>query len=302
MTGLMLDALVVPSPQELVNDCRQVGAVVVGGYWWRPWPGSTWTPEHDAALGAAGIAVLKIVVPGNAPPDPLGILWGLNNAVVAMDLETNSLPPPEWVSRFLYVATQINNLRPIRYGDLNVLAAYPALHGDWVSHGLIPVRAGAIEPIPELPQYPGVVADQYAVEVTVNGHGYDASVINLGIFSIGQEDDMFTDSDRARLGDKVYAFDLGADKTRYVAGPDQNTYFNLVSQGSAGAVTTVRVFAYDPAGSVLGVKDYTTRGNQPNLAGPQQAAGQVAELGATGPGVTLGFVNQGPDDVVVTIH
>ncbi len=298
----MLDTLTPPSPGELVADCRQVGAQAVGRYWWRPWPGSTWTLDHDAALAWAGIQILYIVVPGDNPPSPLVTCEGLRGVPVVADLEPSSLPAREWVDQFCAFVSWVQHGRALRYGDLGDLAGYPACEGDWISHGLGPIQAGVFEPVPPLPQWPGTVAWQYAVQVQINGHDYDASVVDLSIFPGFGGDDMFEDSDRARLADKVYGFELGAEKVRYIAGPDQNTYFNLVSQGPDGKTTTVRVFAYDAAGAVLGVKDYRTTGNQPNVAGPQQAAGQASELGATGAGVTLGFVSQGPDDVMVTIH
>jgi Glycosyl hydrolases family 25 len=117
----------------------------------------------------------------------------------------------------------------------------------------------------------------------------------------GQEDDMFTDEDRARLGDKLFGFDLAAGRTKFVPGPDQNTEFNIVSQGNDGARTTVRVFAYDTAGNVLGQQAYVTNANLPNQHGPTQSFGVAAALGATG-ACSLGFVNDGAGDVYVTLH
>lgn len=112
---------------------------------------------------------------------------------------------------------------------------------------------------------------------------------------------MFNDSDRARLFDKLWGFDLAAGKTKWVPGPDQNTEFNILSQGLTGANTNVRVFTYAPNGAPLGVCAFVTAGNKPNVSGPTQAFGTAAGCGATGP-CSLGFQNDGPDDVVVSIH
>lgn len=112
---------------------------------------------------------------------------------------------------------------------------------------------------------------------------------------------MFSDSDRARLADKMFTFDLAAGHSKWVPGTDQNTEFNCLSQGQTGAQTQVQVIAYDVQGNPQGSCGYVTTGNQPNVKGPSQGFGTARDCGATGP-CSLGFVNRGPDDIVVSIH
>jgi hypothetical protein len=61
------------------------------------------------------------------------------------------------------------------------------------------------------------------------------------------------------------------------------------------------VIAYDPQGTPLGSCLYVTTANQPGVKGPSQGSGAARDCGATGP-CSLGFVNRGPDDIVVSIH
>ncbi len=177
---LMLDCLDPPTPAELVADCQQVGAGAVARYWWRPMDVGGWTPAHEQALHSAGIQELYIVVPGNTPPDPSVTLAGLGAVPVAVDLETGSLPPASWVASWI-ASARAQGCRPLRYGDQPVLARYPPADGEWWSHGAIPVRTGQLLPVPPLPA--GLVADQYSVKVYINGHEYDASVVDPNLWA-----------------------------------------------------------------------------------------------------------------------
>lgn len=189
---LMLDALNPPNPAALVNDCRSVGAKAVALYVLRRnavggmLGVGTWTSAHVAACNDAGIATLPIIVPGSNPDagDALHAIgaakqYGVRTRAMVADIETLSFPSFAWVQSY-GGSVRAAGWKALRYGDVGPLANYPALDGDWISHGKIPVRDGVIFPMPALPS--GCVADQYAVNCVINGHQYDASVIDSSVF------------------------------------------------------------------------------------------------------------------------
>lgn len=201
MSELFLDALNPPAPDQLVADLRSVGATAVGFYVLRR-DGSggdlgigTWTPAHIARVRAEGdIGLVAIVVPGNRPldTDPQTAmasavqLGAPADVAMSIDLEQFSEPNAGWVGGAIAEFRRAGH-RTLRYGDVALLAQYPAGDGDWVSHGYIPVRDGVLEPVPALPNVPGVVGDQYAVHVSINGHTYDASVFAAGVLTRGDD-------------------------------------------------------------------------------------------------------------------
>jgi hypothetical protein len=187
---ILLDALFPPSPDLLVSDCRAFGAA---GCWVyaarRDAAGAdagigSWTPAHVDALHAAGMMAPAIIVPGDRPGDIAPMLDGVAalgcDPVTAWDIETASLPPAAWLAAAI-VATRSRGWLALRYGDAPILAAYPNGDGDWLSHrGDLVVRAGAVEPVPSVPN--GLAAWQYVVDVAGPHAGYDASVIDPNVF------------------------------------------------------------------------------------------------------------------------
>jgi hypothetical protein len=191
---VLLDALWPPAPADLVRDVLEVGAA---GCWlyvarWDAqgrWMGTGGcTPGHAIALRAHGLACPGIVVPGNAPPSDLSgvqsaLGWFGTDPRTAFDLEAYSFPSAAWLMTAAAAVRQLGHLA-LRYGDGPTLALrYPELDGDWWSHGAIPVRAGwaPADGVPELPA--GLVADQFAVEASINGHSYDVSVADAATFT-----------------------------------------------------------------------------------------------------------------------
>lgn len=193
-TGLMLDTLNPPSPDALLRDMMSVRADAVGIYVLRRdgfgnlMNTGTWTLEHVARVQAAGKRLLPIMVPGNNPQSldaSIAALHatalGITTRIMVIDIEQFSFPPAQWV-REAIGSLHVHGYKVLRYGDVAGLRSYPAADGDWISHGLIPVRAGSWLPVPLLPD--GCVADQYAVQVTINGTGYDVSVAEMDMFSV----------------------------------------------------------------------------------------------------------------------
>ena len=185
MSQILVDTLFPPAPAQLADTCQRLGAAGCWVYCWRPNGNGGWTPAHVAALHGAGLLAPGIVVPGNTPPDPRVLIAAAAAMAcdpwLAVDLEAFSLPPAAWVAAFGTWARPA--FRPLRYGDLSVLATYPQLDGDWLSHGEIAVRSGTYTPVPALP--PACVADQYAVQVLEGGAEWDVSVSDPGVFALG---------------------------------------------------------------------------------------------------------------------
>jgi hypothetical protein len=190
---LLLDALNPPRPAQLVADCRDAGADGCWVYAARFDAAGddigigTWSRAHVDALRAAGLVTPAIIVPGDAPPAPGPLLDAVDalacDLQVAYDLETFSLAPPAWLARAI-AETRARGRRPLRYGDVGVLATYPAADGDWISHGAgLLVRAGVLQPVPPVPA--GTVADQYVVRLVVNGNNYDGSTADPAVFTGG---------------------------------------------------------------------------------------------------------------------
>jgi hypothetical protein len=199
---LFLDALNPPAPAQLVADLAAVGATACGYYVLRRTASGgelgigTWSSAHVTALRQAGIGLLAIIVPGDnpLPSDPLVAMdiataLGAPAGAIAIDLENFSTPSAGWVSGAID-AFRAGGWKALRYGDVALLDQYPVGDGDWVSHGYIPVRDGDWSPIPALPNVPGLVGDQYCVNVTINHSSYDASVFDPSVFIADQEADM----------------------------------------------------------------------------------------------------------------
>jgi len=219
--GLFLDALNPSSPDQLVNDLRQVGASAVGLYVLRRDASGNllgngdWTPGHVQAVLAAGFHVLPIVVPGSRPQDSdpqsaidTALAFGCPVGPIVVDLETFSFPSAGWVGGFIQTV-RAQGWKALRYGDVTALAGYPVGDGDWISHGYIPVRSDQLFPVPALPQVAGVVGDQYTVGVILNGTSYDGSVFDLNIFG-GVDDMALTPEQDQRLADVLYMLLYGA--------------------------------------------------------------------------------------------
>lgn len=155
--------------------------------------------------------------------------------------------------------------------------------------------------------FPGRRGWQYANEVVFAGLNCDISTTQFKLLGGlgGPSDDMFTDADRAMLQslvasvtNKLSPFLVPAGKTVWISGPDQNTLWNVCPQDKA---VTLQVFAYTVDGSVIGAVTPRLVANDPGKRGPVPGYGRAADLGVTG-SCTLGFVNNGPGDVWVTVH
>jgi hypothetical protein len=196
-----LDALFPPAnPRQLVADLVAAQASACGIYVLRRDAGGInlgiggWTAAHVEALLEDGFGILPIMVPGSSPldTDP-GTAMATAEALgcpvgpMSIDLEKFSTPNAGWVEGCI-AELRANGWRALRYGDVSLLASYPPGDGDWISHGYIPVSSGALFPRPELPVEPGVVGDQYAVQVThagqtLLGAEYDGSVFSSDVFT-----------------------------------------------------------------------------------------------------------------------
>lgn len=240
---IMLDAAYPPSPSQLVADLRACGA---GAHAWYVYGGITrYTSAHLDALSAAGVLALPIVVPGDIPPD-YGTLAqdlsssGVQGGPVVVDLERYSMPPAAWVAG---LPAAIPGVRWGRYGTTGTLAGYPALAFDWVSWW--PNNQQSLAPIPaSIPN--GWAGWQYAHAISINGSGYDASVIDpAAIFEATGGADL-TPEETKQLGEvHTWAFSAAINtQPGFVPNPD----------GSPSATKTMRseldevhTWAYDAA-------------------------------------------------------
>jgi hypothetical protein len=184
---IALDAAYPPSPAEWVQDLDWAGAE--SAFYYAVGPFARYTPAHLEAARAAGKRLCAIIVPGSAPTSihlMLAVVAALGGAgdPVVFDLETGSLPPALWLGDAISAAREAGH-PPRRYGDMGVLAGYPAADGDWVSHGPGPIRAGwsPADGVPVLRS--GLLGWQFAVQVTINGHQYDVSVCDPSLFAGG---------------------------------------------------------------------------------------------------------------------
>lgn len=195
-TLIGLDALFPPDAASVVRDANQVGAQVIGCYVFRQGGIGGWNPMLVQNIRAAGKTMLPIVVPGNNPPPASTVLnavraMGFAGGVVALDLEATSLPPVAWATSWITIV-QAAGFKPIEYGSVLNLEPYGiGLSMDWVANWL---RTGSLEPLPTLPS--GEAGWQFANEVSINGHVYDASLFDSSIF---EGDDMFEQADRDQL-------------------------------------------------------------------------------------------------------
>lgn len=209
--GLMLDALYPPTTREnVLKDMASVGADAMAVYVLRR--NSAGGLAGNGSWSASNVPisnVLPIIVPGNNPRSSdiqtciqQCFEWGITTRALVIDIEVSSFPSVSWVSEALHELHGFD-WKCYGYGDLDTFKSYPTLDGYWISHGLIPVRASSIEPIPVLPEYPLLIADQYAVSVGINRSDYDASVVDMSIFSSVSSSSSFGDGDNMK---RVYAF------------------------------------------------------------------------------------------------
>jgi len=191
----MLDAAFPPSPSQWIADMNAVNAKVGAIYIWGGF--TNYSLAHVQAAIAAGKYVLPIVVPGNVGPYPHSVLtalfnYGITAGPVAIDIETGSLPSRAWDSNF-DTFMRSNKFIPIEYGTQSRFGPWGGPYTDndelWIASWL---RTGTLNPIPALPT--GDVALQFVDDIVINGHTYDASVINESIFA-GQGVDMATPDD-----------------------------------------------------------------------------------------------------------
>lgn len=211
---LMLDAAYPPLPDQLNADCDAVGAGGVFAYLWGPIV--NWTPDHVTLMRAHGKIVIPIIVPGNFPGDPINMLhalplWGFHDGPVMFDFETNSEPALVWW-KWAQDTLAAGGYHAEPYGTTPILGIYDPTDDDWVAEW---IRTGVLDPIPNLP--PNWEAWQFVNDITINGHQYDASVINpdaLGVFP-----DMTPEQDAALTETQQRSADI----------------WNLLTQGRTGA-------------------------------------------------------------------
>lgn len=185
---ILLDTLYPPSPAQLVDDCRALGAHGCWAYVLRRDAGGAdlglggWTPAHvDALHGDARLAP-GIVVPGNLPPAGQACVDALRamrcDPVLGTDLELWSLPPTWWVDQLQGLEAG-QGVRGIDYGTAATLGTYdPANRWSWLAAW---VRTGVLEPVPALPS--GRLAWQFVNDVPApSGRLYDASVVDETLF------------------------------------------------------------------------------------------------------------------------
>jgi hypothetical protein len=164
-------------------------------------------------------------------------------------------------------------------------------------------QAGVPQPHYWLAQYdgvnslpPGCVAKQFINPPGSGGH-YDLSTVAdywPGVDPPAAEED----------GMQSFFIKVG-DPVLWIPGPNQVTQFNLVAD--KGAVD-VQLYASDVAGNPVALdpnkSGFQLQGNLPNVHGPVQVFGSLADLGVSGP-VTLGIqATQDPTcfaDAVVTL-
>lgn len=172
---LFLDAAYPPFPAELLLDLANTGADGCFLYVWGPIV--NWTPYHRALLQQAGFHAVPIVVPGNAPGDPIEMVnavnaWGWPGGPVIFDFEGGSDPGSPWFQNAVNVFA-IHGYRAEPYGTSSFLDRYDPEDRDWVANW---IRTGILDPIPTLPA--GWEAWQFVNDIIVNGHTYDASIVS----------------------------------------------------------------------------------------------------------------------------
>lgn len=170
-----LDAAFPPPPAQWVSDIRSVGGsvgfvYVVGGI-------LNYTPDHVTVARQFGCIPVPIVVPGNVPPDYATVLsalrrYGFVAGAVVVDLEPGSEPADSWARGLAVYLAQFGYVVD-RYGTSSVLGHYAPENADWIAQWQ---RRGVLYPIPALPV--GWMAWQFVDDIVVNGHTYDASVID----------------------------------------------------------------------------------------------------------------------------
>jgi hypothetical protein len=197
---LLLDALNVPSPAQLVADVRSAGARGCFAYVWRPGGIADWSKAHvDALRGAGMISAPIIVAPGSGMPDPsAGVsaakAFGFTGGPIFADMEgPHNLPPDTWWRKYL-AECLLAGFQPWKYGNASDVggSSYPNASGWWLADYL---RQGSIDPPPPLPA--GRRLWQYVDEVQIAGTTYDVSVADPEVFAapapqpLPLEDDMY---------------------------------------------------------------------------------------------------------------
>jgi len=181
--GLGADCAYPPAPARWVADLQQMGCAV--GFIYVYGPIVNYTPDHVAAAREAGIAVLPIIVPGDAPPPPplYAAAWpyGVHDGPIFYDIEDDSLPPASWVQQAAALAADAG-WRPGVYCTASRRAAYSSglwwrAGTQWTGGGF----AGALPaPAIDLSDFGTPAALQYDFEVTgPSGAKYDLSAVDL---------------------------------------------------------------------------------------------------------------------------
>lgn len=185
---ILLDTLWPPAPDQLVRDCRAVGAA---GCWVyamrRARDGSNlgvggWTAAHVDRMHAGDLVAPAIVVPGDVPPSPAAALAAARalhcDQVIAGDFEDFSEPPTSWEDQF-QAAAEAAGWRELSYGPASELGLYDPGEPGWLARW---VRTGQLDPIPSLPA--GQLAWQFVNDVVINGTAYDVSVVDPALFEV----------------------------------------------------------------------------------------------------------------------
>lgn len=187
---ILLDTLYPPAPDQLVADCRALGAAGCWVYVLRRDAGGAdvgvggWTGAHVDGLHAAALVAPGIVVPGSVPPAGQACLDALRalhcDPLLATDLELYSLPPTWWEDQLEQLEAAAG-VRGIDYGTLATLGAYDPGQPGWVAEW---IRTGVLDPVPVLPA--GRQAWQFVNDVTAPSRSsYDASVVDAALLPGG---------------------------------------------------------------------------------------------------------------------
>lgn len=177
-----------------------------------------------------------------------------------------------------------------------------AAESSWNSYKLAYANAGVPEPAWIIAAWgtgptmiPGAVGHQYTND---DAAGYDLSIVAdylPGFDPVPVPPAPPTPTQEIDLD----FFILQPGETIYIGGPDENTFWNAISQGTD---TSIEVFTYETSGAPIATSGVIAlKGNQPNVSGPNQANGSAGALGAKG-ACSLGFTAGTGGAVGVSIH